>query len=419
MSLPRLSLAVTLLVACADEEAAPTCVHQSCPEGMFCDADQGVCLEEPIPAAAVGEIGSRNALLVDQEGALLVATYDRTHGALAVGRGSGRQEMDFVFVDGADDTQERRDVGRHCAATLDAAGRLHVIYYDATMGDARHAILQGLRLLSVETVDGEGDVGQYATITAAGNTLHAAWRDETRGGLRYARRAGETWEVVTVPPPSDTPCVDAACAPAAPDVGRFASVGVAGGAPVIAHYDAARGDLLLSRLDPGAWSTSRIDGIDPSSGANVADVGRFASLAVAPGGTVAVAYYDATNRALRYAYSESGALKVLIVDDGVHEDPDTGVVRRNVVGQHARLVVSPAGVPSIWYLDATDMVIRRAVRGEGGGWSSAVAAGEAQGGPWIAASTLPDGRAAVAWEVLGLGTDTPGVVRDLALWVEP
>lgn len=424
MSPPRLSFVLlSLLVACAGDESAPTCVDEACPEGMFCEADEGICHDEPILTATVGEIGSRNTLLVDGEGALVVATYDRTHAALVVGRGTSREAMDFIFVDGVEERagdDAPRDAGSYAAATLDAAGTLHVIYYDATAGDTRHAILDGLRLVSVETIDATGDVGRYPTVTASGSTLHAAWHDETRGALRYGRLSGGTWEVVAVPGPTDAPCVAASCPTKSPDLGRFASIGLAGGAPVIAHYDGGRGDLLLSRLGLTGWTTARIDGLDPTTGADVADVGRFASLAVAPDGTVSIAYYDATNRALRYTFSESGAQKVLIVDDGLHEDPDSGVVRRNIVGQHARLTVSAAGVPSIWYLDATEMFIKHAVRGEGGAWSSVVAADQKRGGPWIAVSTLPDGRAAVAWEALDLGGGgASGVVRDLALWVEP
>lgn len=415
---------LSFLVACAQESAAPTCVDDACPEGMVCSAAEGVCHEEPVTPYTPGVIGSRNSLAVDADGRLVVSTFDRERSALVVGRGTSRADLEFVLVDAADDapgTSGPNEPGAYTASAFDGEGLLHVLYYVAgkpgISGTLRHGVLDGLRLVRVELADSGGDVGSYPTLVAAGSTLHGAWHDATHGALRYGRRGPAGWEVVSVPSPAPLPCATTPCAAASP--GRFPSIGLAGGLPVIAHYEATRGDLLLSTLGPAGWATARLDGVDPATGGDTADVGRYASLAVSPGGTVGIAYHDATNGALRYTYSEDGVQKVLIVDDGVSEDPDTGVLHRSVVGQHARLLLSPTGAATVWYLDATAMVLRRAERAEDGSWSASEAAGGVRGGPWIAAATLTDGGTAVAWEAIALDGAGSAVSRDLAIWVGP
>lgn len=419
MSRPALPFALLSgFVACAQEGAAPACVDEPCPAGFVCEAAEGICREDAAQPYTAGAIGSRNTLLADAAGQLVVTTYDRATRSVVVGRGTSREDLSLVLVEAAGDAPGTADhPGTYSAAALDSMGLLHVLYYVAgeagRSGLLRHAVLDGLRLLSVELVDSGGDVGSYPTLVAAGTTLHGAWHDETHGTLRYGRRGASGWEVGTVPPPAPLPCDDCS----GPNAGHFPSIGVAGGLPVIAHYDEAHGDLLLSTLGAAGWTTARLDGVDPTTGADTADVGRYASLAVSPSGTVAIAYHDATNGALRYTYTEGGAQKVLIVDDGIDEDPATGRFQRSIVGQHARLLRSPSGEAVIWYLDATAMRVRRAQRAEDGSWSSAVAADDARGGPWISATVLPDGREAVAWELLDLSGDT--FSHDLALWVAP
>ena len=431
---PSLLLAVPILAACAGEETPTLCDEGVCPAGMYCDGDLGICLEEPVAAATVGEVGSHNALVFAPSGDLVVATYDREHRALAVGRGKSRADMMFTLVDGTGGegagSAVENDVGRYSSAAVDDGGDLHVVYYDATNGDLRHATLRGQRLVQKETVDTEGDVGQYADMVASDGILHVAYHDATRGALRYARRGPGGWTTVTVPPPDDPAGAEescaggsaaSGCAPGAGSVGRFASIGLVAGSPVIAHYDAAGGDLLLSTLSVDGWSTSRIDGRDPMTGANTTDVGQWASLVVDGAGNVSIAYHDATNGALRYTFSEQGVQQVLVIDDGLTTDPASGVSHQSIVGQHASLVVSKKGLPSIYYLDATAVIVKVASRSGSGEWVLGGLSEARPGGLWISAA-LDDERIAVAFEAFGPATGAPApgeLERDLGLWVAP
>jgi hypothetical protein len=421
------TIALLLFTACGEQADVRLCSDGACPSGTWCDVDLGVCREEPVTPDEVGEVGSHNTVLVDPDGGLVVTTYDRLSRAFVVGRGQDRASMAFAFVDGTGGTGSgsavEDDVGSSAAALLDEDGLLHAVYYDATRGDIKHATVRGLRLLQIETVDMEHDVGRYASLAAQGGILHAAYHDETDGTLRYARRGPEGWTAVTVPPPLAPACLvgESACSAveAKADYGRYTSIGLVAGQPVIAHYDGQREDLLLSTLAAGQWTTSRLDGFDPQTGMDTIDVGRWASLVVAPGGSVSVAYYDATNGALRYTFSEKGAQKLLVIDDGLVDDPKSGASRRHVVGQHANLVVSAEGVPTIYYLDATDLGVRAAVRGGDGSWSIGSLPLEGPGGPWLDVARLHDGRLAVVYETFGVSSEQAAPRRDLGLWVGP
>jgi hypothetical protein len=82
----------------------------------------------------------------------------------------------------------------------------------------------------------------------------------------------------------------------------------------VAYYDSARQSLKVrSRVDGGAWSAE--DERDYSAGTQL---GRYPSIARSNNGTIGVAYYDATNGALKYIERDasSGAWSTPIQVDG-------------------------------------------------------------------------------------------------------
>ena len=135
---------------------------------------------------------------------------------------------------------------------------------------------------------------------------------------------------------------------------------IAGQARIV-FYDRARGDLkLASESTEGTFTITTLDGRDPTTGADTGDVGRFAQLAVDPKRRLAVAYFDATRKSLRYLFEGSGSLVPQVVDVGLIEDPDSGTLRTHVVGQHVALDFDAQGRALLLYLDATALKLKRA-----------------------------------------------------------
>ena len=203
---------------------------------------------------------------------------------------------------------------------LDADGRVWLAYkdHDSTSlniarGDGDPAVfthwkVDGQGVVVGGLLTGAFDGGNYATLTVDGTgTAHAAHYDSANNGdngdgrLMYATGSDETWTTEVVE---------------GFDVGRFASIGLVGGAPIIAYYDKTNGDLRVARrTGADAWEIERIDQGDiveagddddsandtPPPPAGPADVGSYADLLVTSDGTVHIAYYDADNGDLKIA----------------------------------------------------------------------------------------------------------------------
>ena len=206
--------------------------------------------------------------------------------------------------------------------------------------------------------------------------------------MRYATRSDDGWSLETVPPPTfagagpDAPPTDPA---ATPDYGRYASLRLSFGSPVVAFYEVGGGDLYLARRDADAWQVLLLDGRDPETGRDTADVGRHATLAVDGHGDVSVAYYDASAGALRYLRSASGVLTGEVVDDGTSppEGESWSDCERHLVGQGAALALDAAGRPRIAYADASSLTLRYATRSGSGRWARRTLDAQPGAGAWL------------------------------------
>jgi hypothetical protein len=148
--------------------------------------------------------------------------------------------------------------------------------------------------------------------------------------------------------------------PAPPDHGSWLSMDVApdGQRLVIAYYDRTMGGLgfAVGASDEGGaitWAHEQVDGYgDPSSGLDSGDRGKYASMRVAPDGTVWIASYDVGARDLRYAHRVGGAKSWTtgIIDAG------SGLT--NDAGQWASLDLDANGKPVVAYYDNTAKVLK-------------------------------------------------------------
>ncbi|MGB0588831.1 MAG: hypothetical protein ACPGU1_04035 [Myxococcota bacterium] len=357
-----LVIALSALSACAEPVAQ--CVDESCPIGEACAA--GVCA--PVaPPSTTGALGRYTSVAHHPDGALLIATYDATYRNLVL----LRRELDGTerrrVIDGwsvIDHTLQDRDRGQWSAIVVSPEGDAHLAWYDADGGNLRYGTLAGADLdaaIAIEIVDGEGaeDRGRHASIgVASDGVVHLAYRDETSRSLRYARRhAPGEWALEEVPVCTDDP----ECEAEVEDYGEFAELVLIGGAPRVAFYDRARGDLKLAQRDAtGQWSVATLDGHDAERDVDTGDVGRFVSAAVDAKQRLGIAYYDVTRGALRYIFASGATPAPVVVDDGVYVDSKTGATRQHLVGQHAELVFDLRDGAVILYLDAGQLAVKRA-----------------------------------------------------------
>jgi hypothetical protein len=156
------------------------------------------------------------------------------------------------------------------------------------------------------------------------------------------------------------PYEDPPADPAPPDHGAWLSMALAPDQSrlVMAYYDRELGALgfaVGTPQDDGtvAWAHEQVDGYsDPNSGTDTGDRGKFASMKVAPDGTVWIAYYDATKRDLRYAHRAGGlrSWSTGLVDNGTGGLPSAG--------EWCSLALDANGSPVISYQDGTDKTLK-------------------------------------------------------------
>jgi hypothetical protein len=144
-------------------------------------------------AATVDGAGSvgRTSLAVDVGGRLHVSyySYDGTNTSLKYATCAAgcdaTASWHTVTVDAAG------DVGVFTSSlAVDAAGRVHVSYDDRTNGDLKYATCAASCALAANwqaaTVDAAGDVGQYSSLAVdAAGRLHVSYFDETNTSLKY------------------------------------------------------------------------------------------------------------------------------------------------------------------------------------------------------------------------------------------
>jgi hypothetical protein len=145
--------------------------------------------------------------------------------------------------------------------------------------------------------------------------------------------------------------------PAPPDHGSWLSMDLAPDRQrvVIGYYDrelSGFGFAVGAEQEDGtiAWEHEQVDGYRDDNGLDTGDRGKYATIKVAPDGTVWAAYYDTSAKDLRYAHRTGGRKSwVTGTIDGTGA-PD--------VGQWASLALNADGKPVVAYYDATGKILK-------------------------------------------------------------
>lgn len=347
---------VAVGVACLTAVWLSGCGEAAPRERCEASSDPG-CLVEPVSVAGLGR---HTAAAGWPDGRLAVASWDVAQRAVTVAfyQGSGGlPELRLV----SPEMTTRRALGGDIAVAATSNGRVQVVWYDADRRAALWAEGDAAGFGEPEVIGTDSaDRGRFVSLALDANDRpHVAYRDDTRRQLVYATRPGEaaSWVTTVV-----DPCAGEPGCGLDEDAGEFAAIALVPGLggvarPHIAFYDRLRGDLkLAARGEDGTWTTSTLDGRDPTTGTDTGDVGRFLSLAVTPTRTLGLAYFDATRGSLRYLGPGEAPR---VIDPGLALRPQGR--RRVLVGQYAALRYDSGGGAHIVYVDTTTPALRYVV----------------------------------------------------------
>ena len=386
----------------------------SCPEGFapyvldaseFTGADcrlEGFeCECERAPPLTPADFG-RHASMGLWQGEPVFAAYDADFGDLVFVTNVEAGSAEVTYLDGAPSdgpiqadpsgprggrTAPGPDRGRYASLEVDAIGRIHIAYYDATDGSLRYIWRDTEQLWRPSIiVDAVGDAGRYARIAVDGDgrphIVYYAAQAPLQSGLRYAV-AGRA-----EPGEGDFATFDVSGRPAGPDDDIAPEVGLipdghglmpcmrlgGDGRVHVAFYDGtqrwmylAAGDALGFEVAPLRPDPGPLWPDDPG--------GRFAALAdhdlgqscdlVLTSDGVSVIFTDAdANALLAYRGPIDGGGGLELVDPG-------GRGIRRFIGGNTSQAVDGEGRPFAVYQDATDNDLLITVRDDTSGWSEA------------------------------------------------
>ena len=387
-----------------------------CPAGQVCDVDTDLCFEEPscettcgdgellvvadpdlmsgpqccavecacavLPPVQEGQIGWFTDLAADAE-QLVASGYDPVYGDLVVGfyTTTGTRAR-LEYVDGfplsgpivGDPTAARGgrsepgpNVGEHTSVAIDAAGAIHVAYYDRDQGRLKYALGRDGQW-AVSVVDEGDNVGLYTSIAidpdgfARIAYMMAEGTDEPdptpRTGLKHARATAsqpagpDDWVVQLV---DSRPIPPPACGGECPDDLICTDLGL-GGTPgclvttATVSCGGCGADEFCFPVGGGDAFVCAEEFVEFPSDDLIPGVGLFASLAVTSAGDSVIAYYDSIRTDLKLATSSADETFTVEVLDG--RDPSSSRAPGPDVGQHASIAVGPNDTVGIAYFDA-------------------------------------------------------------------
>jgi hypothetical protein len=187
----------------------------------------------------------------------------------------------------------------HAAATAmayDAAGVLHVAYYDSVKQNLKYATRAVNGTWSpITTVDaGTGAGVQLALALDSQGRPAVAYYDAALKGLKYAQRLGSKWTIATID--------------AQRRVGLSPSLAFdSADHPLVSYSAGASQDLRLAAFSGRRWSVQTIDA--------TGNVGRFSSIAVNPAdGAWAIAYESAGTHQIKIATRHKRTFSIGVID---------------------------------------------------------------------------------------------------------
>ncbi len=251
------------------------------------------------------------------------------------------------------------DVGKWSSIKVDGVGRAHISYFDDTNNELRYAYYNGSSWDHI-MVDTTGTSGWGTSIDVDSNNYpRIAYYDSSGLDLRYAycdANCGDAtinWTVAIV----DDTCNAGSTGPslAIDDSNN----------PHIAYYDSTAGNLKYAFHDGLMWTLLTVDN-------SVDNVGGYPSLDLDSSNKPHVSYADATDGYLEYAYCSG--LDCTDAGDWTIETADNN---GNQIWRTS-MKLDSGNVPHVAYYDNTNKLVRYKNR-SGGAWGTRETAGWPKG----------------------------------------
>ena len=326
------------------------------------------------------DVGTYTAIAADEDGALHVAYYDRTHRALRYAHGApdgvddnGRPRFDWSVVT----VDDEGDAGRWASISVDARGVPGLAYHVGRVWDGetwvsqlRYAMARNAAptnrvdwsapfIVQSRILDAAcgGDCGEGEVCVASSNQC-ASPTDNCDGCSEGERCVADVCEAVLgIPSGTET----------YPEGTGLFTTQARGGRdrPVVAWYDRTFGAMWTAEFEENGfgepvmlagWGHPDRDG----------DMGTNADMAIDEGGHVHLCYQDGTTDSLRYL-APSLELDEW-VDDGVRQQSGGRPYAIHVVGEDCSVRLLANGEPVIVYQDSTAhevVVARRRIAADG------------------------------------------------------
>lgn len=267
---------------------------------------------------------------ISMNGVLHVLYYDEQSKTLkrAWADGSG---WHFETVDGAGGANGRisANVGGYISVA-NYNNQLYVGYYNFDHNDLRLAVYnQGNNTWTASTLDGAGgadgryttDVGKGLTLTPFGDSLQAFYYDASLGNLRHAWLSSGQWRFENLD--GDW----GAIAKFDANAGQSPIAAESGGTLQLFYFDVLRGNLRHAWVDTRGWHFENLDGDIGSVSRAESNVG-LDPFFVNYGGTLQLFYYDLKLTNLRHAWTSPTGWKFEYLDGDIgsvsRKDADVG-----------------------------------------------------------------------------------------------
>ena len=248
------------------------------------------------------------------------------------------------------------DVGEYTSLALDEEGYPHISYFDYTnrINPNLKYAYQDASGWHIETVDSEGQVGWYTSLALDESgyphiSYHSYYNPTGEYALKYAHQDASGWHIETVDSVGIT--------------GYYTSLALdESGYPHISYYDDTNDDLKYAYQDASGWHIETVD--------SAGYVGEYTSLTLDGSGYPHISYYCCGTPTpgcnigdLKYAYQDASGWHIETVDS------------EGNVGRHTSLALDESGYPHISYYDDTNDDLKYAYQ-DASGWHIETVDGE-------------------------------------------
>jgi hypothetical protein len=245
--------------------------------------------------------------------------------------------------------------------TLDNNGRPGVAYSDGLNGDLKYAYLSSAyKAWQVKTIDSKKSTGLYPSLVYSrkANAAIIAYYYKTTGDLRVATQQTDTdWTIETLDSTGD--------------VGRFANIMLDANRPdlngkYVLAYEDTTSSAVKYAFNRGGWRFEKIDpGIDV--------LGGYVSLTLQDTGVGTTGQVDSARWQPRLSWYESvpdTSLWYAARDaSGTWSTQRLDGAGKGKAGTYSRIAINASGRPEVYYFDAKNNYLKRAVNTGGTNWT--------------------------------------------------